>query len=120
MGDQLRATLPFLRSRLVIGTMAVSVVAFALIFGLFLTVVPLYLDDRFHIDATGRGLFLGVPAITSTVSALSLAEVAARLGALRTQVLAFSLFAAGFAVIGTAGLCPYSWWVPASTASVRD
>jgi ACDE family multidrug resistance protein len=106
LGAQLRATLPFIRSRLVLGTMLVSVVVFALIFGLFLTVIPLYLDDRFGIDATGRGLFLGVPAITSTISALSLARVGARLGGLRTQVFAFFLFAAGFAVIGTAGSLP--------------
>lgn len=106
LGDQLRATVPFLRSRLVVGTMIVSVVVFALIFGLFLTVIPIYLDDRFGIAATGRGLFLGVPAITSTIAALSLARIAVRLGALRTQVVAFGLFAAGFAVIGTAGSIP--------------
>lgn len=106
LGDQLRATLPFLRSRLVIGTMAVSVIAFALIFGLFLTVIPLYLDDRFGVAATGRGLYLGVPAVTSTIAALSLARVAPRLGALRTQMIAFALFASGFAVIGLAGSLP--------------
>ena len=106
LGDQLRATLPFLRSRLVIGTMVVSVIVFALIFGLFLTVIPLYLDDRFHVEATGRGLFLGVPAITSTIAALSLARLVPRLGGLRTQVLAFGLFAGGFAVIGSAGALP--------------
>ena len=106
LGAQLRATLPFLRSRLVIGTMLVSVVVFALIFGLFLTVIPLYLDDRFGVGAAGRGLFLGVPAITSTLAALSLARVGTRLGALRTQLVAFGLFAMGFAVIGTADALP--------------
>lgn len=104
--DQLRATVPFLRSRRVVGTLLLSIAVFALIFGLFLTVIPLHLDDRFGIAATGRGLFLGVPAVTSTASALALARVTARVGILKTQVAAFLLFAAGFAAIGLAESIP--------------
>lgn len=100
LGNQLRSTLPFLRTRLVVGTVTVAAVVFALIFGIFLTVIPLYLAGQFEVGASYRGLFLALPATTSTLSALSLGRVERRFGARPVQAAAFVLFATGFALLG--------------------
>lgn len=97
--DQLRATVPYLRSRAVIGPVTIAFVAFMLIFGLFLTVLPVYLEDRFGVSAGWRGLVLALPAVTSTLGSLSVARLAARFGLRRTLAVGCALWVAAFAVI---------------------
>ena len=99
MRDQLQATLPYLRSRAVVGPVTIAFVAFMLIFGLFLTVMPVYLEDRFGVSAGWRGLVLALPAVTSTLGSLSVARLAARFGLRRTLAVACALWVAAFAVI---------------------
>ena len=99
ISDQLRATVPYLRSRAVLGPVTVAFVAFTLIFGLFLTVMPVYLDDRFGVSAGWRGFVLALPAVTSTLGSLSVARLASRFGLRRTLAVACSLWVAGFGVI---------------------
>lgn len=99
MSDQLRATVPYLRSRAVLGPVTIAFIAFTLIFGLFLTVMPVYLDDRFGVSAGWRGVVLALPAVTSTLGSLSVARLASRFGLRRTLTVACSLWVAGFAVI---------------------
>jgi MFS family permease len=106
--SQLTDALAFARSRAVVGTVALGFVIFFLIFGLFLTVLPLLVEDRFGLDAGGRGLVLAVPAITSTIAALSLGRLQARLGRARLILLGSVLFTIGFAIIAGA---PALWVV---------
>lgn len=91
-----------LRQPVVAGSISFGAVVFALIFGLFLTAMPVLLDDTFGLDPFARGLMLSVPALTSTLAALTLGRLRAGLGASRLLLLANLLFAAGFLTIGVA------------------
>jgi MFS family permease len=91
-----------LRQPVVAGSVSFGAVVFALIFGLFLTAMPVLLDETFGLDPFARGLMLSVPAITSTVAALLLSRVRARLGASRLLLAANLIFAVGFLTIGVA------------------
>ena len=55
-------------------------VIFMLIFGLFLTAMPVHLESEFGLSAGQRGLVIAVPAITSTFTALRLGWLRARFG----------------------------------------
>ena len=105
---QLGEALGFARSRAVMGTVGLGFVIFFLIFGLFLTVMPLLVEDRFGLGAGGRGLVLAVPAITSTLAALSLGRLQLRYGRGRLILLGSVLFTVAFAAIAGA---PALWLV---------
>ena len=61
----------------VIGSVSIGFVIFMLIFGLFLTAMPVHLESEFGLSAGQRGLVIAIPAITSTFTALA-ARPAAR------------------------------------------
>ncbi|CAN5681063.1 MFS transporter [soil metagenome] len=103
---QIGDALVILRRREVSVTVVTGFVIFLLIFGLLLTVLPVHLEERFGLSAGMRGLVLAVPAVTSTVAALSLGRLRSRFGA-RALVLAASVtFVVAFAVIGEAPVLP--------------
>ena len=108
MRGQLREALGFARTRAVMGTVGLGFVIFFLIFGLFLTVMPLLVEDRFGLGAGARGLVLAVPAITSTLAALSLGRLQLRFGRSRLILLGSILFTVSFAAIAGA---PALWLV---------
>jgi predicted MFS family arabinose efflux permease len=97
---------PYLKQSTVRGAMAMAFALFVLVFGLVLTVMPLYLADRFDVGAAGRGLMLAVPALASTTAALNVSRLRARLGTAGSLAAAFSLFVAGFTVIASVGALP--------------
>ena len=70
--DQVRGALPLLRTPAVLGTLGLGFVAFALIFGLLLTALPIHLAEGFGIGPSLRGVFLGLPALANTAVALSI------------------------------------------------
>ena len=102
LGEQLRRTRPYLRMPVVLGSMAMAFVLFALIFGAFLTVLPVHLKDGFDVDAGLRGLILGIPALPSTLMALNLGRLRARFGAGVLLVVGSLAIAAGLAILGLA------------------
>ena len=100
--SQLRGALPLLRSREVAVATAGSTLLFVVIFGLLLTVLPVYLEERFALSATQRGLVIGTGSLTNTVAALSQGWLRERV-AVRPQLLGAGLLLAGSAVaIGVA------------------
>jgi len=99
LGGARQATL----HRDVLGSVSIGFVIFMLIFGLFLTTLPVHLQREFGLGAGARGLVIAVPALTSTVSALLLGRLRARFGAVSIIAGAGALFTVAFAVIGTAG-----------------
>lgn len=103
LGGQLRNAGAALRQPVVYGAIAFGCVLFALVFGLFLTVLPVLLDESYGLEPGLRGLMLAVPAIPSTISALSLRRLRRRFGASRLILIANVLFVAGFFTIGRAG-----------------
>jgi MFS family permease len=83
------------------------VIVFVLIFGLILTVMPIYAQDRFGVGASGRGVLLGLPAVTSTVFALNLARIQGRFGRRRVLIVAPALFAVALGIIAWAPTIGY-------------
>ncbi|MEJ7845729.1 MAG: MFS transporter [Acidimicrobiales bacterium] len=97
-----RVALRIARAPAVLVPIGMAFVAFVLIFGLFLTALPVHLEEVFDLGAGARGLVLGVPAITSTVVALSLGRLRARFGARRIVLVAWTMAALGFAAVAGA------------------
>lgn len=94
------------RHRDVLGSISIGFVIFMLIFGLFLTALPVHLAQAFGLGAGARGLVIATPALTSTASALWLGRLRARFGAVAILVTAAGLFTVAFVVIGAAGSLP--------------
>jgi MFS family permease len=104
--DQLRRTRPYLRLPVVVGSMGMAFVLFVLIFGAFLTVLPVHLKDGFDVPAGFRGLVVGVPAIPSTIMALNLGRFRARFGAGPVLAAGSLAVGVGLGVLGVAGTLP--------------
>jgi MFS transporter, ACDE family, multidrug resistance protein len=104
--QQLRATGVVARQPVVLGTISIGFAVFMLIFGLFLTTLPVHLVREFGLGPGARGLVIAAPALTSTISALQLGRLRGRLGAVQLLVAAGSLFVVAFVGIGLAGTLP--------------
>ncbi len=104
--DQLGGARAAARHRDVLGSISIGFVLFMLIFGLFLTALPVHLEREFGLGAGWRGLVIAAPSVTSTFAALRLGRVRARLGASGLLVVSACCFIAGFVVIGLADVLP--------------
>jgi len=104
--QQLGGAKAAIRHRDVLGSISIGAVIFMLIFGLFLTTLPVHLEREFGLSAGQRGLVIAAPALTSTVTALRLAWLRARFGVVNLLAGAAGLFTVAFAVIGTAPTLP--------------
>lgn len=102
LGGQIRAAAAVVRQPVVAASVAFGGVLFVLIFGLFLTTLPLLLEDRFGLDAGQRGLVLAAPALGSATVALLLGRLRRRFGARRLLRVATALFAVAFLTVGLA------------------
>lgn len=101
--EQLRGASAAIRNRDVLGSITIGSIVFLLIFGLFLTAMPVHLEEDFGLSAGRRGLIVAAPALSSTVAALLLARLRARFGAVALVAGASVLFTAAFVVIGSTG-----------------
>jgi MFS transporter, ACDE family, multidrug resistance protein len=98
----LRAASGYLRAPDVMAAIAAGFVLFALVFGLFLTVLPFHLEEEFGFSAGSRGLVFAAPALSSTIAALTLGRLRDRFLAPPLAVAAWALVAVGFVGIGMA------------------
>ncbi len=57
--------------------------SFVMIFGVFLSTLPIHLENEFGYGASVRGLFLALPAVSSTLVAFNLQRVRERMSARR-------------------------------------
>lgn len=74
--------------------------SFVMIFGVFLSTLPIHLENEFGYGASVRGLFIALPAVASTLVAFNLQRVRERIDARRLLVASAVGFAIGFALIG--------------------
>jgi predicted MFS family arabinose efflux permease len=74
--------------------------SFVMIFGVFLSTLPVHLENEFGYGASVRGLFIALPALASTVVAFNLQRVREHVSARRLLVVSAIGFAVGFALIG--------------------
>ena len=104
--DQLGGAGTAVRHRDVLGSIAIGVIIFMLIFGLFLTALPVHLEREFGLSAGQRGLVIAAPALTSTFTALRLGWLRARFGVVALLTGASVLFAIAFVIMGVAPTLP--------------
>ena len=102
--EQLAGARKVIAKPVILATLATGFVLFVCIFGLFLTTMPVHLEEEFGLSASARGLIIAVPAIPSTLVALNLATVRRRLGLRRLVVFAAVLFTVAFFIIGRTDL----------------
>jgi MFS family permease len=103
--EQIGAAMPYLRSATIVRTLTAGFLIFVIIFGLVLTILPVYVNDEFGVGAAWRGALLGLPAVTSTMAALLLGRLTARFGRRRLLTAGGALFAVALAAIaGAPGL----------------
>lgn len=102
-----------MRNRTVLGLFFVSIVTFIVLYGAYMTFIPLHLAERFDSSALAIGIIM-------TVGSLATAFTATRLGFLnryfseeRLIILAFLLYAASFVAIP---FLPGHWWVAVPVA----
>lgn len=77
-----------------------AVISFMMIFGVFLSTLPIHLENEFGYGASIRGLFLALPAVPSTIVAFNLQRIRERIDARHLLVICSLTFAVGFALIG--------------------
>lgn len=99
---QARDAAAVIRQPTVLGAIGFGFVLFVLIFGLFLTTLPIHLEDEFGLGPALRGLVLAAPALGSTLAALAVGRLRARFGAAQLVMGATALFAVAFVLIGVA------------------
>lgn len=99
---QTRDAFAVLRTPIVAWSVVLGFVLFALIFGLFLTAMPILLTNTYGLAPGVRGFALALPAIGSTTAALVLARTRTRLGARGLLLVAAAVLMIGFTGIGLA------------------
>ena len=97
---QLRAGREALALPAIRATVLSGFLIFVMIFGLFLTTLPVHLKEEFGLSAAPRGLLLGIPSITSTLIALNLARIRGALGLRRLLITGAALFGISLLAVG--------------------
>jgi predicted MFS family arabinose efflux permease len=77
-------------------------VVFVLVFGIFLSTLPLHLERQFGMSSGVRGLFLSIPAVTGSLVAFNLQRIVGRYNTHRTLIGAGILFVISFFILGVA------------------
>jgi MFS transporter, ACDE family, multidrug resistance protein len=98
--DQLGGVGEIVRQPAVLVVLVGGAASFVMIFGVFLSTLPIHLENEFGYGATVRGLFIALPAVPSTLVAFNLQRVRERLDARRLLVASAVGFAIGFARLG--------------------
>ena len=107
--DQLGGAGAAVRHRDVLGSISIGVIIFMLIFGLFLTALPVHLEREFGLGAGQRGLVIAAPALTSTFTALRLGWLRGGSGWWPSLAGAAVLFTVAFVIIGVAPSLRSCW-----------
>lgn len=103
VSDQIKDAVEVVRQPVLLATLATGLVVFMVIFGLFLTVVPVHLADEFGLGAGARGVVIALPAVTSTIAAFNLGRISSRLGVRSLVIGTASVLAIAFVMMGMAG-----------------
>jgi MFS transporter, ACDE family, multidrug resistance protein len=102
VGDQLRGAASVLRQPEVVTILASGVLLFTVIFGVFLTALPVHLEDEFGLSAGPRGLVLSSFSVGASFAAFNLGWIRSKVGARPLLVSSCLLIALSAAAIGLA------------------
>ncbi len=87
--------------------------AFFVMFGVFLTLIPIHLHETFGLNPTQRGMVAAVPAVTSTATALVVTWFRVRMSAGVMVAIGLGVFGATFLAMGLGSL-----WLLVAAAAV--
>lgn len=100
--DQLSGAMVVFRRPVLRASILGGFLLFIAIFGLFLTVLPVHLDEVFGLDAGARGLVISVPAITATLASFNLGRMRRLTTPRKIVILSSGLLLVSFLLLGTA------------------
>ncbi|MEE2958201.1 MAG: MFS transporter [Actinomycetota bacterium] len=100
VGRQVRDALTEVRVPLTATCMALGTLIFFVMFGVFLTLVPIHLAEKFGLGPTARGVVAAVPAVTSTMTSLAVIWFRRRFSVATMVVAGLAVFAASFVAMG--------------------
>ena len=104
--QQMSAAAVAVRHRELRTLMILSYVAFVLIFGIFLTLLPVHLDDVFDLRPSVRGLVLAAPALTAALGSLMIGRLRAVIGPSGLIIGGYLAWFVAFGVIGLTSSLP--------------
>lgn len=104
IGQQLRGAVSVLKQPTVLTVLVSGVLLFMVIFGVFLTTLPVHLEEQFGYGPALRGVILSVPAVGSTIAAFNLGRIRKRFSARAVLVASSVLIAFAAFGIGVASL----------------
>ena len=113
VGRQLRDALAELSVPVNAMAIVLGSLTFFVMFGVFLTLIPIHLDEVFGLGPTKRGIVAAVPAVTSTVTALVVTWFRARMSIRAMVAVGLGVFAATFVAMGLGNL-----WLLVAAAAV--
>ncbi len=102
LGDQLRGAAAVVRTPVVLAVVVTGFLLFMVIFGVFLTTLPVHLESEFGLSAGERGLVLSSPAIGSTLGAFNLGRIRAAVSLRTVLVVGGLLISLAAAAMGLA------------------
>ncbi|MEM9035943.1 MAG: MFS transporter [Actinomycetota bacterium] len=78
LGDQVRGASAVLRTPALLAVLVTGFLLFVVIFGLFLTTLPVHLEEEFGLGPAARGLIVSVPAIGATLVSFNAGRIRQR------------------------------------------
>lgn len=106
VAGNLREAVTVIRRPAVAAAMGFAFVFFVLVFGLYLTTMPIHLEEEFGLGPLARGLIVAAPAGGSTIAALRVGTLRRRFGGRRLVVTGTAIFSVAFVLIGAT---PFLW-----------
>lgn len=104
VGQQVRDARQALRRPVITASLGSGVLVFVLIFGGFLTVFPVHLEQEFGLSASARGLLISVPAFSSSIIAFNLGRIRNRFGLRPLVITAGMTYVVAFAGVAASGV----------------
>jgi MFS family permease len=102
IGAQLRGTVESLRQPVILAVIGSAFLLFVVVFGVFLTALPLQLEQKFGLGPGARGLVLSAPALGSTLVAFNLGRIRRRVAVRPVLAISSALIAVAALVVGLA------------------
>lgn len=99
--EQVSESLAVLRRPVIRVSIAIGGLVFVAIFGLFLTVLPVHLDEVFGMGAGQRGLVIATPAVMATLASFNLGRMRRLLSARVMVAIAATALGTALIMIGT-------------------
>lgn len=98
--DQFGEALVILRRPIIRATIVCGFLVFVAIFGLFLTVLPVHLDEVFGLEALPRSLVIILPATTATLASFNLGRMRTMTSARTVVIVSAVALASAYVIIG--------------------